>query len=128
MMWRVRQLVGDGRRRMDQALAGHVDDDRSLAGALPILVFERVEHLDLGVALEHQLTFLVLGPKLNLSEVSTALTEPIRDSTLADHRIARPDHLDEANAVASKLRPSCPVGNQLRQESHYQHAGRVHRS
>src|SRR5216683_4808296 len=118
VMVRVQLLSRRRRRRMDQALPWNVHDDRRLSGPLTVFIFERVEHLHLGMALQDQLALLVFSPQLDLSEVATVLAEAIGDAAFANDGVSGPNHLDEADAVLPQLRTSSPIGNQLRQKTH----------
>src|SRR5215467_5418797 len=115
------------RRLDDQTLPGNVHHDRWLTGALASFVLERIEELDLRLPFHHQLALLVFRPQLKLGKVAAVLSRSIGDATLANHGVARPDHLDESHAVLSKLSTSGPVGDKLPEESHHQHSRRVHR-
>src|SRR5262249_24013383 len=85
----------------------------------------RVEELDLRAAFHHQLALLIFGPQLKVRVVAPVLAEPIDDAAFADHGVARPHHLDEANGVFAKLGAPRPVGDELAPKPHHQHSRSV---
>src|SRR5690606_4224857 len=120
-------LFGLGLGLLADAFAGDVDHHRPLTGAPSGLVLQRVEHLDARLALHDQLTLLVFGPEVDLGEVTAVLAPAVAHPALAGQGVPRPHHLDEAHGVAAQLGAPAPIGEELAEDAHHQHAGGVDR-